>query len=189
MHTETQKPGQMQVLYTYPIRTVKPVQTDPRTRESSFDYGLHDRMIIFSDFIDVTPLFLRCHHVHFGFLIQAPRPCQPVLNTSYTNHKCSALMPKLPENERENVEHRGDVGMLATGRLLEVLDSLLAQRHGHLVATLRSVLDDEVVEGSQSHRNFVPGRSLTERTRLRRVHHWHRQQTVASLFPPLSVSK
>jgi len=75
-----------------------------------------------------------------------------------------------PVDKCENVEHRGDVWVItATCWLLEVVDGLLTQRHGHLIATLRRVLDHEVVQSSKSHWDFRPGCSLAERTRPRRA--------------------
>lgn len=41
------------------------------------------------------------------------------------------------------------------GRLLQVLQGLLAERHGHLIAPLRGVLDDQVVEGAQPRWDLV----------------------------------
>ena len=48
----------------------------------------------------------------------------------------------LPVDEGEDVEHGGDVRMIVAARLLEVLERLLAKRHGHLVSALGGVLND-----------------------------------------------
>lgn len=45
--------------------------------------------------------------------------------------------------------------MVVAGCLLQVLQGLLAQRHGHLVAALRGVLDHQVVERPEAGRYLV----------------------------------
>ncbi|KAG7277727.1 hypothetical protein CRUP_023015 [Coryphaenoides rupestris] len=49
-------------------------------------------------------------------------------------------------DQGQDVEHGGHVGVVVSGRLLQVLQCLLAEGHGHLVAALRRVLDHQVVE-------------------------------------------
>ena len=58
-------------------------------------------------------------------------------------------------DKRQNVQHGCDVRMVMAGGFFEVFKGLLAKRHSHLVATLRCVLNDEVVQGSKPGRNFV----------------------------------
>lgn len=55
------------------------------------------------------------------------------------------------------------------GSFLEVFKSLLAKWHCDLVATLRRVLNDEVVEGSKPGRNFVSGVGGVRRELRRRL--------------------
>lgn len=45
--------------------------------------------------------------------------------------------------------------MVVAGRLLQVLQRLLAEGHGHLVAALRGVLDDQVVQRAQPRGDLV----------------------------------
>ena len=64
-------------------------------------------------------------------------------------------MTVIPVDEGENVEHGGDVRVIVSARLLEVLECLLAERHSDLVAPLGRVLDDEVVEGAEAGGDLV----------------------------------
>lgn len=45
--------------------------------------------------------------------------------------------------------------MVVSGRLLQVLQGLFAEGHGHLVPALGGVLDHQVVEGPQASRDLV----------------------------------
>lgn len=54
-----------------------------------------------------------------------------------------------PVHEGEDVEHGGHVRMVVAAGLLQVLEGLLAQGHGHLVAALGGILDHQVVQGAQ----------------------------------------
>jgi len=42
-------------------------------------------------------------------------------------------MEPMPVDKGENVEHGGDVWVIVSARLLQILQRLLAQRHRHLV--------------------------------------------------------
>ena len=55
-----------------------------------------------------------------------------------------------PVDQGQDVEHGGHVGVVVAGGLLQVLQGLLAEGDGHLVAALRRVLDHQVVEGPQA---------------------------------------
>lgn len=68
--------------------------------------------------------------------------------------------------------------MLASWWFLKVVNSLLAQWNSDFIATLRCILDDQVVQSSKSCWNFWAGSSLTERTRLRRTKHYQQQQII-----------
>ncbi|TNN35879.1 hypothetical protein EYF80_053952 [Liparis tanakae] len=60
-----------------------------------------------------------------------------------------------PVHQGQDVEHGGHVGVVVAGRLLQVLQRLLAERHRHLVAALRRVLDHQVVERPEAGRDLV----------------------------------
>lgn len=61
----------------------------------------------------------------------------------------------LPIDQSQDVEHGGDVGVVMSRCLLQVLQGLLAEGHGHLVPALRGVLDHKVVQGSQAGRDLI----------------------------------
>ena len=55
-----------------------------------------------------------------------------------------------PVDQGQDVEHGGHVRVVVSGCLLQVLQGLFAEGHGHLVAALGGVLDNQVVEGPQA---------------------------------------
>ena len=60
-----------------------------------------------------------------------------------------------PVDEGKDVEHGGHIRVVMSRGLLQVLQGLLAEGHGHLVAALGGVLDHQVVEGPDAGRDLV----------------------------------
>lgn len=60
------------------------------------------------------------------------------------------IVRQVPVNEREDVEHGGDVGVVVTAGFLKVLQRLLAEWHGHLIPALTGVLNHQVVQRAQA---------------------------------------
>lgn len=60
-----------------------------------------------------------------------------------------------PVDESQDVQHGGHVWVVVSGGLLQVLQGLFAEGHGHLVPALGGVLDHQVVEGPQAGRDLV----------------------------------
>lgn len=60
-----------------------------------------------------------------------------------------------PVDQGQDVEHGGHVRVVVSGGLLQVLQGLFAEGHGHLVAALGGVLDHQVVEGPQAGRDLI----------------------------------
>lgn len=60
-----------------------------------------------------------------------------------------------PVNEGEDIKHGGHIWVVMSRGLLQVLQSLLAEGHSHLVPALGGVLDHQVVEGPQTGRNLI----------------------------------
>lgn len=60
-----------------------------------------------------------------------------------------------PVNEGEDIKHGGHIWVVVSRGLLQVLQGLFAEGHGHLVPPLGGVLDHQVVEGSQTGRDLV----------------------------------
>lgn len=54
-----------------------------------------------------------------------------------------------PIHQSKDVEHGCDIRVATARRALQVLQCLLTQWHGHLIATLGCVLDHQVVQGPQ----------------------------------------
>ena len=65
-----------------------------------------------------------------------------VLISAISNYEIALFGLLVPVNQRQDVEHGSDVGMIVTTRLLEVFQGLLAQRYGNFITALRGVLDD-----------------------------------------------
>ena len=65
-----------------------------------------------------------------------------VLISAISNCEIGFFRLLIPVNQRQDVEHGSDVGMIVTARLLEVFQGLLAQRYGNFITALRGVLDD-----------------------------------------------
>ncbi len=61
-----------------------------------------------------------------------------------------------PVDQSQDVEHGGYIGMVVSRGFLQVLQSLFAERHGHLVAALSSVLDHQVMEGPEAGWDLIP---------------------------------
>ncbi|KAG7267214.1 hypothetical protein CRUP_007337, partial [Coryphaenoides rupestris] len=80
-----------------------------------------------------------------------------VVRTGTMGHFLALCRPVtlLAGDQGQDVEHGGHVGVVVAGGLLQVLQGLLAEGHGHLVAALRGVLDHQVVEGAQAGRDLV----------------------------------
>ena len=80
-----------------------------------------------------------------------------------------------PVDQGQDVEHGGHVGVVVARGLLQVLQGLLAEGHGHLVAALRRVLDHQVVEGPQAGWDLVaPLLGGGGGTAVPRLGHWGR---------------
>lgn len=60
-----------------------------------------------------------------------------------------------PVDQSQDVQHGGHVWVVVSGGLLQVLQGLFAEGHGHLVPALGGVLDHQVVEGPQAGRDLV----------------------------------
>lgn len=63
---------------------------------------------------------------------------------------------ELPVDQGEDVEHSGHIGVDMARGLLQVLQSLLAQGHRHLIPALGSVLDHQVMQGTQAGGDLIP---------------------------------
>lgn len=60
-----------------------------------------------------------------------------------------------PVDEGKNVKHCSDIGVVVARGLLQVLQRLFTQRHRHLVSALRSILNHQVVQGSEPSWNLI----------------------------------
>lgn len=76
--------------------------------------------------------------------------CSLTNKTGYTAPKSQTQYVFQPIHQSQDIEHGGHIRVIMPRGLLQVLQSLLAQGHGHLVPALRGILDDQVVQGSQT---------------------------------------
>lgn len=65
---------------------------------------------------------------------------------SFNSMLRQASVHSLPIHQGQDVEHGGNIRVIMSRRLLQVLQGLFAEGHGHLVPALRGVLDHQVVE-------------------------------------------
>lgn len=61
-----------------------------------------------------------------------------------------------PVDQSQDVEHGGYIGMVVSRGFFQVLQSLFAERHGHLVPALSCVLDHQVMEGPEAGWDLIP---------------------------------
>lgn len=73
----------------------------------------------------------------------------------------------IPVNQRKDVKHGGNVWVIMPTGLFQVFKRLFAEGNRDLVSTLRSVLNDQVVERPQSRWDLVTSGGSTGQSRLR----------------------
>ncbi|KAF9420114.1 hypothetical protein HW555_003527 [Spodoptera exigua] len=92
---------------------------------------------------------------------------------------------KTIRNKGEYIEHSGDIRMVVSRGLLEVLEGLLAEWHGDLVPSLRRVLDDQVVQCAQAGRDLVARVHLLRKVQRRPAPRVARRPAGVAARPPV----